>query len=230
MIRAVSAFVSDRLLPNDCFVCGCGAGRELLCERCRGELPLAYDCCPVCAIPVKGGAVCGSCQREPPAFDASVAALSYLFPADRLLQALKYGGRLAVSQLLAQLLLEWVAPAEEAVLVPMPLHERRLRERGFNQAVEIARPLARAWKLPLELEAVRRVRDTVSQATLPWSRRRVNMRGAFRCDTSFAGKTVIVIDDVMTTGATLDELARTLKASGAARVENCVVARTPSPV
>lgn len=179
-------------------------------------------------MPTAQGATCGRCLRDPPAFDATHAAFAYAFPLDRIVQALKYRHRLALAGFLADALLPLV-PSENAVLLPMPLHVRRLRERGFNQAVEVARPLARAAGLPLELGAVGRVLNTAPQASLPWKARRVNMLGAFRCDASFTGKTVIVVDDVMTTGATLDELARTLKRHGAARVENLVVARTPSP-
>ncbi|AKU10775.1 hypothetical protein AzCIB_0870 [Azoarcus sp. CIB] len=186
--------------------------------------------CPVCAIPSGEDLICGSCQRAQPAFDATIAALPYVFPVDRLVQALKYGRRLALTRFLSGLLEPFTPPQGPAVVVPMPLHPGRLRERGFNQAAEIARPLARAWGLPFETAAVERVRDTAPQASLPWLERRRNMRGAFRCHSSFDGRTVVVVDDVMTTGATLDELARTLKSHGAARVVNRVVARTPSPV
>lgn len=225
----MSRMLAARLMPNDCFVCGQNAGPALLCGPCRAGLPQISEACPVCAIPVADGLVCGACQRTAPAFDATVAALPYSFPADRLVQALKYGNRLALAHFLAGLL-EASGPSDErAIVVPMPLHPRRLRERGFNQAAEIARPLARAWGLPFAADAIERVRDTPPQASLPWLARRVNMRGAFRCRSAFEGRTVVVIDDVMTTGATLDELARTLKSHGAARVENRVVARTPLP-
>lgn len=231
LLRDATGLLAERLLPNDCFVCGHAAGPDLVCTACLDVLPHQAQSCPVCAIPVVGGLICGRCQRQAPAFDATTAALSYVFPVDRLIRALKYRHRLAVAGFFAQVLLP-LAPPEgpPAVIVPMPLHLTRLRQRGFNQAAEIARPLARAWGLPLELNGVWRVRDTAAQASLPWTERRVNMRGAFRCDVSFRGKTVVVIDDVMTTGATLDELARTLKSHGAARVENRVVARTPLPV
>lgn len=223
--------VANLLMPQDCFVCGEECGQGPLCAPCRAILPRRTEACPVCAVPTTAGVTCGRCLRDPPAFDTTHAAFAYAFPLDRIVQALKYRHRLALASFLADALLPLVPPVppEQAVLLPMPLHGRRLRERGFNQAVEVARPLARATGLPLELGAVERVLNTAPQASLPWKARHVNMRGAFRCDASFAGKTVIVVDDVMTTGATLDELARTLKCHGAARVENLVIARTPSP-
>lgn len=229
-MEATARILAARLMPNECFVCGQGAGFALVCGACRTSLPALAAACPVCAIPSGEDLVCGSCQRVEPAFDATAAALPYVFPVDRLVRALKYGRRLALARFLSGLL-EPLAPLAGAdVVVPMPLHPARLRERGFNQAAEIARPLARAWGLPFETASVERVRDTAPQASLPWLERRRNLRGAFRCHGSFEGRTVVVIDDVMTTGATLDELARTLKSHGAARVENRVVARTPSPV
>jgi ComF family protein len=220
---------TDRLLPQDCFLCGEESGAECLCGACHDALPRQPAACPICAVPTTDGVLCGRCQRQPPAFDASRAVFVYAFPVDRIVQALKYRHRLSLAGFFAHALMPLGPPQGPAVLLPMPLHVRRLRERGFNQAVEIARPLARAWGLPLELAGVQRALNTVPQASLPWKERSVNMRGAFRCDASFAGRTVIVVDDVMTTGATLDELARTLKRHGASRVENLVVTRTPPP-
>jgi len=216
-------------MPQDCFVCGHESGGALVCDPCRAELPRQSPACPVCALPTADGGCCGRCQSEPPAFDATRACFAYEFPVDRMVQALKYRHRLGVAGFFADALLALGVPAESAVLLPMPLHVQRLRERGFNQAVEIARPLARAWALPMMLAGVTRTMDAAPQASLPWQERQANVRGAFRCDESFAGRTVIVVDDVMTTGATLGELARTLKRRGAARVENLVVARTPPP-
>jgi len=107
----------------------------------------------------------------------------------------------------------------------VPLSARRLQQRGFNQSVEIARPLAQQLGIPLELKNIHRQRDTTPQTSLPWKERAKNIRHAFECRIDLAGKTVLVVDDVMTTGATLNELARTLKAHGAVRVENRVLAR-----
>jgi ComF family protein len=117
-----------------------------------------------------------------------------------------------------------LVPSPDLVL-PVPLAPARLAERGFNQAVELARPLAKLLGVPLETSRVHRRRDTVPQASLPWKERKQNIRHAFECELDLTGKQVLVVDDVMTTGATLDELARTLKAHGAARVENFVLAR-----
>ncbi len=219
----------DLLVPHECFVCGRESACALVCEVCERDLPPLGPACPVCAVPTADGACCGECLRSPPAFDATRALFSYGFPLDRMVKALKYRYRLAVAHDFAERLARSGPPAGIDVLLPMPLHVQRLSERGFNQAVEIARPLARAWGLPLELARVVREVAAPPQASLPWTQRKTNMRGVFRCRGRFDGATVLVIDDVMTTGATLDELAGTLKRYGACRVENLVVARTPPP-
>jgi ComF family protein len=219
------------VLGGSCFLCRGAAGAGLLCEACDAELPrLGASLCPRCALESPAGAVCGRCLARPPAYDATSAALAYRFPADVLVQALKFRGELALAALLGELLLERIPAHDRAQLVvPVPLSDRRLRERGFNQAMEIARPLARAGNARLAPELCARVRDTRAQADLPWAERDRNVHGAFACAGLVAGATVAVVDDVMTTGATLHALAAALKAAGAARVVNWVVARTPPP-
>ena len=214
-----------RLMPQDCLLCGSPSGDALLCADCDRDLPrLPAGLCPVCAEAVPGGAICGACLAAPPHFDATFAAFRYGFPADKLVQALKYQRRVVTADFFAAALLAGPRPAAD-LIVPLPLHPARLAERGFNQSVEIARPLAKALKLPMELDACLRSRDTAPQASLPWKERRKNIRHAFECSIDLSGKSVIVVDDVMTTGATLDEFARTLKAHGAVRVTNWVAAR-----
>ena len=221
---------SATLFGGGCFLCR-GAARGLLCDDCGAELPrLQGPRCPRCALASPGGAVCGRCLARPPRYDATVAALAYEFPADVLVHSLKFRGELALAPLLGALLRNAAAglPRVDCVL-PVPLSRRRLAERGYNQAVELARPLALAAGAPLELFACERSRDTPQQADLPWSERAKNVRGAFRCARELAGKSIAVVDDVMTTGATLDELAGALKDAGATRVVNWVVARTLPP-
>lgn len=216
-----------RLLPQDCFVCGQASGERLLCAACETDLPhLAGPRCPVCALPTAAGAVCGACQSAPPHFDATMAAFRYAFPVEHLVQGLKYRHRLPLAGWLADALAARIDPAGLDGIIPLPLSALRMRERGFNQAQEIARPLARRLGLPLVSDACFRVHDGAPQASLPWKERQANIRHAFECRADLAGKRVAVVDDVMTTGATLNEFARTLKLHGAVRVENWVAART----
>lgn len=218
----------DAALPQRCELCGGPAGNAPVCAACAEALVPVAACCTLCALPLPGGGVCGRCLKRTPAFDATRAVLAYAFPADRLVQALKYRHRLALAGYFSGLLRDIGRPDGVDCVVPLPMHPRGLRERGFNQAVEIARPLARVWGLPLLLDAVRRSRDGPPQASLEGPARLRNVRGAFEADASrIAGRSVLVVDDVMTTGATLQSLARELKRAGAVRVENIVVARTP---
>ena len=217
---------ANTLLPQNCFLCAAPAGDSLLCPACIASLPrLTSERCPICALPTPGSAVCGGCLKHAPIFDATQAVFRYEFPLDRLIQSLKYAHRLAGADFLGRALAQSPVPFRPDLILPVPLAPARLAERGFNQALELARPLARLLGVPLEISRVHRRRDTAPQASLPWKERKQNIRHAFECELDLTGKSVLVVDDVMTTGATLDELARTLKQHGAVRVENFVVAR-----
>jgi len=226
--------MASLLFGGSCFLCR-GSAEELLCARCDADLPripsgAGADLCPRCALASPAGALCGRCLSRQPAFDATVAALAYRFPADVLVQALKFRSELALAALFGGLLAQRVAGTERVDLViPVPLSSRRLRERGFNQAMEIARHTLRNTGARLDAGACERILDTPSQFGLPLEERERNVRGAFRCPRLLAGASIAVLDDVMTTGATLNEVAATLKRAGAARVVNWVVARTPPP-
>jgi ComF family protein len=213
----------ERLFGGSCFLCR-GAATDLLCAPCDADLPrLAQPCCPRCALPSPRGELCGRCLNEAPHYDATVAALRYEFPADVLVHALKFRGELALAGLLGNILSQRIDPLSVDMVIPVPLSAARLRERGYNQAVEIARAVLPA---KLDLALCVRSRDTPAQTDLPDAERRRNVRGAFRCTREIAGQGVAVIDDVMTTGATLEEIAAVLKDAGAGRVVNWVVART----
>lgn len=218
------ARASRTWFAQDCPLCGSASGAELLCSGCAGDLPLLPEHCPQCALPSPGDALCGNCLAHPPRFDRTVVLWRYDFPCDTLVQALKYGARIALAGFFARSLSDRGLPAVD-LIVPMPLHPRRLAERGFNQALEIARKLVRPDGVAVATRGVRRVKDTLPQTELPFEKRATNVRGAFDCALNLSGKSVAVVDDVMTTGATLNELARALKKAGAIRVENWVVAR-----
>jgi ComF family protein len=218
--------LGEMLFGGSCFLCR-GKTDALLCAACDADLPrLGSEICPRCALASPAGAVCGRCLTQPPAFDATHAALAYAFPADVLIQALKFRGELALAPLLGSLLLPCISGKEVDCVVPVPLSAERMRARGFNQALEIARSVAAATRARLAPELCERGRDTGAQMDLPLKERAQNVRGAFHCPGVVSG-TIAVLDDVMTTGATLEEMAATLKRAGAARVVNWVVARTP---
>ena len=225
-VRAIASFA----LPQRCSLCASASGDECLCARCAGAAAPRRDPCPRCALPSPGGAVCGRCLAHAPAWDAAVAAGLYAFPLDRLVQRLKYGADLPLAAALGALLADaaTVAGASSRVdaIVPMPLDAARQRERGYNQARELARAVRRATGLPLR-DGLVRSRATAPQASLAWRERARNVRGAFAATRPFAGARVALVDDVMTSGATAAAASAALRRGGAARIEVWVVARTP---
>ena len=227
MLANLGRRIGKRLFGGSCFLCR-GEAADILCAQCDADLPrLKGALCPRCALASPNGAVCGRCLTQAPRYDATIAALAYGFPADVLVQALKFHGELALAPLLGDLLSTCIAGNSQAdCIVPVPLSSGRLRTRGYNHALEIARHVARATGKRLSAGLCERQRDTPPQIGLPLAERAKNVRGAFHCPQLVGGARIAVLDDVMTTGATLDEIAATLKKAGAARVENWVVART----
>lgn len=185
-------------------------------------------------MPASAGAICGECLQCPPAFDATIAAADYAAPVDQLVLALKFGSRLELAPMFAGMLSDAALHRHSVelptLLTAVPLGPQRLVERGFNQALEIARPLSRALGVKLDARLVSRLRDTRAQALLHPDERHKNIRKAFLVAGDaldrVRGQHVGMVDDVMTTGETLNELAATLKRFGAARVTNFVFART----
>lgn len=216
----------DMALAQDCLLCTSDSGAQILCPACENDLPrLAAARCPQCALPSARSERCGRCLTHPPHYDTTHAVYRYDFPVDKLIQAFKYGERLALAPYFGKQLTAALAGLAADLLIPLPLHPLRLRERGFNQALELARPVSATLRIALAADTCSRTRNTQPQASLPWHGRVKNIRGAFHCNTDLTGKRIILVDDVMTTGATLNECARTLKLHGARQVNLLLVAR-----
>lgn len=228
-------------LPSSCALCG-DTSDEAICSGChrqffnRQQHRCAQCATPLPAITTTSTELCGDCLKQPPAFDATIVATDYAPPIDQLVLALKFGSRLALAPLFARMLRDALLreQAKEITLpdqlTMVPLGTQRLSERGFNQALEIAKPLSRSLGIPLDPRLVLRVRDTQAQAMLHPDERLKNIRHAFVVASDaiehMRGRHIGVVDDVITTGETLNELAATLKRFGAARVTNFVFART----
>ena len=225
-LQALAGLWPSRWLTQDCLLCGGASDQDLLCPTCASSLPeLPKPGCPRCALPTPMGETCGHCLAKPPHYDAARATYRYDFPLDKLVQSFKYGHRLSLSKFLGKQLAALTQDQTADLIIPLPLHPKRLRERGFNQALELARPLSKALRIPIDATSCSRTRNTPAQANLAWREREKNIRGAFHCSTDFSGKQLILIDDVMTTGASLNECARTLKLHGASSVTVLVLAR-----
>lgn len=218
----------DWLLPPACRLCGGDGqpGREL-CSGCEHDLPWNRSCCKHCAepLPAQGWLLCGRCLRRRPVFDQALAPLRFEPPVSQLVHAFKFRGDLAAGRLLADLLADAVPGNRPALLLPVPLHDKRLRRRGFNQALELARRLGRRLDIPVNTRMLVRCRDTPPQHEMPAQARRANVRGAFKLLEELPATHVALVDDVLTTGNTAAELARLLKRAGAVRVEVWAVAR-----
>lgn len=231
MLKVYNWLISRQqaLYPPRCALCGqAGVARRDLCPGCLADLPHNPSPCHRCGIPLSDGArLCGPCNHNPPPFDSSVIPFRYGPPLDYLLQQLKFHQRLHLAPLLGGLLAEAILhqgrPLPELIL-PVPLHPTRLRERGYNQALELARPVARQLALPVDWHGVARQRQTQAQTSLQGRERRKNLRNAFVVQHELP-RHVALVDDVVTTGATVSELATTLKRSGVERVEIWAIAR-----
>lgn len=218
-------------MSPECVLCGLPRQRlaeHAACDGCLADLPLtvASDVCPQCGQAGSGGATCGRCLKHPPEFTRTFAALDYRFPADAVLQRYKYAGDFSLTPLLAFALTQRLATAPRVdMILVAPLAATRLRERGFNQVLELAKPVARALAIKLEAHALTKPKGTAHQAELPFKARKANIRGAFACAIKLP-KRVAIVDDVMTTGATMNELAKVARAAGAEDVSAWVLLRT----
>ena len=224
------------LLPGMCALCH-GWGRQRVCDECMRRFTVTVPRCKRCALQVPDGVTfCGACLHSPPPFAGTLAAVDYAYPWDGLITNFKFHGGLDLAAVLTQRLVQ--AHHDEglprpALLLPVPLSQPRLRERGYNQAWELTQRAGRALHCAVDATLLLRVIDTPHQLALPPDQRTGNVRGAFAVEArrrgELAGRNVTVVDDVMTTGATAAEITRVLLQAGAAEVRIWVVARTPRP-
>lgn len=215
-----------RFFRPSCAVCSLAPGP--VCSECEADFfPASLPRCVACAIPVHGkDVVCGRCLASPPHFVRATALADYAPPVNGMVTALKFGARLDLANLFGRLLARRTSVGAGVLVVPVPLSFERLSERGYNQSMHIARAYCDSTGARLGSDVVRRIRHTPPQQALALEDRRRNVRGAFSAAGDVAGRTVAVVDDVMTSGSTMDEIARVLVAAGAARVHALVVART----
>jgi ComF family protein len=216
------------LAPARCALCERRSAQGLICGDCAGALPWNRPCCPRCAQPQAHDTLCADCAQNPPVFDTAFCPLRMAVPVVRSVHGLKYAAGFLHADLLGALMAQELARRADPLpqrLIPVPLHPRRLVARGYNQALELARRIARRMQIELAPHAAKRIRLTEDQIGKSAAQRRRNVRGAFAVTQSLDGQHVALLDDVMTTGATLGELARMCRKAGAARVEVWAAAR-----
>lgn len=221
-----------RMMPQDCQLCG-ASSPATICDLCAGDLPIRLtQGCKCCAqigdVESLEGEICGDCLADPPKFDVTQSAFLYAFPLDKLLQSFKFNANLALLDLFVDhfvTALKRNAAIMPDAIIPMPLARKRLATRGFNQSALLAREIGKKLGVKVESHGLLRVRETPPQAGLDRTARLVNMKGAFDCAQNLAGLRIALVDDVMTTGATMSDAARALKKQGAARIDAWAIAR-----
>ncbi|MDO9451812.1 MAG: ComF family protein [Stagnimonas sp.] len=233
MIRHLKVYgrrFGDALLPPTCTLCGGATMGALLCAPCTADLPWNTPACPGCALPAAQPVLCPACLHKPRAFDAAHAAFVLATPVQEGIHALKYQARFQQAALLGTAFASRVRARTEplpTLLIPVPLHWRRQWSRGYNQSIELARVIGMELGIAVDATAAKRLRATPDQIGQSAAQRRKNLKDAFAVCPRVAGQHVALLDDVMTTGATLEELARACKAVGATTIEAWAIARQP---
>jgi len=216
-------------LPNQCFFCELPSYAESLCHRCYTQLPWQQHHCPQCAIPMEKTQLCGHCLTHPVYYDKIIAPFRYESDIRRAITALKFEQKLYYASLLGKLFCDFFTQSSHkkpALLLPVPLHRKRLKERGFNQSLEITKVLKKHLAIPLDRYCLYKKIHTSPQSEQHINARMQNVRGAFDLQRPITCETVALIDDVVTTGSTASEIARLLKKQGVKKVYVFAMART----
>lgn len=228
----------NNLFPRVCVLCDAPGYKHLdLCDGCIADLPWLQGCCTVCAVPLplSQRTLCGQCLIKKPSFSRCISAFEYRYPVDKLIIEFKFSQQLIIGKVLAYLAAEIILQQTDEdelpdILVPVPIHPKRLRKRGFNQALEIADVISQRLVIPVDYQSCKRLINTASQQSLSALLRRSNLSGAFSVNPSLQDRSIAIIDDVMTTGATAEALTCCMLKAGASKVQVWTLARTPDPL
>lgn len=220
---------SFHALPGCCVLCARRSERRRdLCAACENDMPRIGNACVRCALPLVNAGVCGRCLQHPPPQDATRAAFRYAWPLDALVTDFKFNGDHAAGRVLGELFAESLSfGSKPDCLLPVPLHAKRLRERGFNQSLLLADAFSRKWRIEVNASLLARVRETEVQSGMNARARRRNVRGAFGLTAQNVPRHVVIVDDVVTTGSTTAEIAALLRRMGVEVIEVWTLARTP---
>jgi ComF family protein len=217
----------SNLLPIPCLLCGAVCKTHAICTDCIDDFPKLGNCCPRCATPLSLTTTCGNCLTHPPEQNISMSLFAYKNPIDRLIADFKYHDKLYLTEVFADLMVEQLKNKPlPKLLIPIPLHRRRLRQRGYNQALELAKILSRKLNIPISKNSLIRSRDTAPQASLPYDQRKRNMRRAFKLNDDVLSNHIALIDDVLTTGHTVNAAAKLFRQEGVTTIELWTIART----
>jgi ComF family protein len=220
---------SEFLFPHTCILCHAHTHRAMdLCSACEQSLPFIQHSCHCCGIPIPSDThICGKCLKRKPIFDKTFALFHYQTPIIQMISQLKFNQQLGVSKILGDLMANHLSPSQKLeCIIPVPLHNKRLKERGFNQALEIAKPISKKLQIPINIKSCKRIRNTEHQTAIPAKLRKRNVRNAFQVIKLLRAKHIVILDDVMTTGNTVSELARILRHKGVEKIDVWCCART----
>ena len=219
------------LLPSCCNLCRKYLATNSLCQTCKNSIIKTSPCCSICQIALENTDICGACLSLQPYFDRAFVLGDYGNALETLITGLKFEKQLHYGKTLSDLFIaqlpSWYAEKNfPTLLIPVPLHKKRLKQRGFNQALEIAKPIANTFSIPLDRFNCIRTKATETQMSLSKTKRKQNVANAFKVKATVTAKHIAIIDDVMTTGHTLNALANQLKKQGAQQVDVWCCART----